>query len=227
MSIIPGIETGAPERTLTSSGSAGSPNRRPTAASTAGHPRAAARRRARPASRSARNVAARRGGDDEARRDRQAEVAGHDPEVGGLAADERLRLGQRRRVPGVEGVRVGHRTVGSAASGSGGIAASGCAACSRSARQTRSGRQRQVADDDAGRVADGGRHGGRDRQQRALAHPLRAVRARSVLVLDDVAVHLERQVHARRDAVVDRAEVPDPAARRRGCSAPSGCGRGP
>ncbi len=35
MSIIPGIETGAPERTLTRSGSAGSPKRRPTAPSTA------------------------------------------------------------------------------------------------------------------------------------------------------------------------------------------------
>ena len=34
MSIIPGIETGAPDRTLTSKGSAASPNRRPTAAST-------------------------------------------------------------------------------------------------------------------------------------------------------------------------------------------------
>ena len=34
MSIIPGIDTGAPERTETSSGSAGSPNRRPVAAST-------------------------------------------------------------------------------------------------------------------------------------------------------------------------------------------------
>ena len=34
VSIMPGIETGAPERTLTSNGSAGSPNRRPTASST-------------------------------------------------------------------------------------------------------------------------------------------------------------------------------------------------
>ena len=34
VSIIPGIDTGAPERTETSSGSAGSPNRRPVVAST-------------------------------------------------------------------------------------------------------------------------------------------------------------------------------------------------
>jgi hypothetical protein len=34
VSIIPGIDTGAPERTLTSSGSAESPNRRPTVSST-------------------------------------------------------------------------------------------------------------------------------------------------------------------------------------------------
>ena len=44
---------------------------------------------------------------------------------------------------------------------------------------------------DAGRIADGRRHRRRDAQQRALAHPLRAVRPGPVLVLDDLAHQLD------------------------------------
>ena len=74
MSIIPGIETGAPERTLTSSGSAGSPNRRPTAASTSAIRSAQLVVEAvRPAA--GEELAARLGRDDEPRRDRQPEGA--------------------------------------------------------------------------------------------------------------------------------------------------------
>ena len=46
------------------------------------------------------------------------------------------------------------------------------------------GRQRQVADDDARRVAHGGGDRRRDAQERALAHALRAVRPGAVVVLD-------------------------------------------
>src|SRR5674476_428075 len=71
--------------------------------------------------------------------------------------------------------------------------------------------ERQVPDLDPGGVPDGRPDGRRDAQQGALAHPLRAVRARAVLVLDGLADQLQGQVHARRDTVVDRAEVPDPS----------------
>ena len=87
VSIIPGIDTGAPERTLTSSGSAGSPKRRPTRRSICPHVRAdLVLEPGRPAVGEV--VQAGRGGDDEARRDRQRQLAGHHAEVGRLAADE-------------------------------------------------------------------------------------------------------------------------------------------
>ena len=95
MSIIPGIETGAPDRTLTSSGSRGSPKRRPTAASIAGHPDPELLVEAgRPAAGQER--AAGLGRDREPGRHRQPEVARHHAEVRRLAADERRGLGERR-----------------------------------------------------------------------------------------------------------------------------------
>ena len=135
VSIIPGIDTGAPERTLTSSGSAGSPKRRPTAASTRAIRRAElVVEPGRPAVGQERPAG--RGRDHEAGRHRQAELARHHPEVGRLAADERLGLLERRR--------------GAAASSANTrvIAVVEPSASPASARQTRSGRQRQVADDD-------------------------------------------------------------------------------
>src|SRR5664280_2683087 len=71
--------------------------------------------------------------------------------------------------------------------------------------------ERQVPDRDARGVPDGRRDGRRDAQKGALAHPLRAIRAGSVLVLDGLADQLQGQVHGRRDPVVDGTEVPDPA----------------
>ena len=84
-----------------------------------------------------------------------------------------------------------------------------------SARQTRSGdsgRSRMttpVASRTAAATA------GATGKQRALAHALGPVRPGPIAVLDDVALHLQRQVHARRDPVVDGAEVPDAGRRRR------------
>ena len=87
VSIIPGIDTGAPDRTLTSSGSAASPKPRPTAASSSAirvaqlgiEPVRPAVGEERPAG---------RGRDREAGRHRQPEVADHHAEVRGLATDE-------------------------------------------------------------------------------------------------------------------------------------------
>ena len=107
MSIIPGIDTGAPERTLTSSGSAGSPKRRPSEGLDAAHPLAQLVVEAgRPAVRE--EPTAGLGRDDEGRRDGQAQVAGHHAEVRGLAAEEgsRIGLGQAERL--VERVGEGH-----------------------------------------------------------------------------------------------------------------------
>src|SRR5450759_5163701 len=72
-------------------------------------------------------------------------------------------------------------------------------------------RERQVADRDARRVAHGWREGGGEGEQGALASPRGAVRAGSVRVLHDRALHFEGEVHAGRDPVVDGAQVPDPA----------------
>ena len=213
VSIIPGIETGAPDRTLTSSGSAGSPNRRPTAASTAAI--ALAQLVVEPVGQpSARYVAARLGRDDEPGRDRQPEVPRHHAEVGRLAADQGLRLVERSRRRRVERV---DRVI--AASPRPGVS-------QRPPDPLR--RQRQVADDDAGRVADRGRDGRRDAQQRAFAHALGAVRpgpvARSRRCRSPSACG--RSID-RRDPVVDRAEVPDPPLVVEDVAAPSACARAP
>ena len=73
------------------------------------------------------------------------------------------------------------------------------------------GREWQLANRDTCGIENGCRNGWRHRQERALPHPLRAVRARPVGVLDRVALHSPWQVHAGRNPVVDRAEVPDTA----------------
>ena len=92
MSIIPGIENGAPERTDTSSGSTASPSCLPIFASSAS--RAAATSAMSPAGScvAAGHVGvARLGRDREAGRHRQAEVR-HLGEVGALAAEQELLL---------------------------------------------------------------------------------------------------------------------------------------
>ena len=123
MSIIPGIENLAPERTLTSSGSAGSPSLRPIVFSSLAtllgdlvvEPVRPAAVHVRPAG---------VGGDREPGRHRQPEHAGHLGEVGALAAEQVLLLHRGAAVLVVEGVDVRHgvestaATVGAAASAS-------------------------------------------------------------------------------------------------------------
>ena len=91
VSIIPGIDTGAPERTETSSGFVASPNRLPVTRS---------RRRERGVDLGAQRVGhvalaeivdAARAGDREARRHGHAEIR-HLGEVGALAAEDRLHV---------------------------------------------------------------------------------------------------------------------------------------
>ena len=72
-------------------------------------------------------------------------------------------------------------------------------------------REREVADRDTGRVAHRRRDGWRHRQKRPFTHALRPVRTGPVSVLNRIALHPHREVHACRDPVVDRAEVPDAA----------------
>jgi hypothetical protein len=96
---MPGIDTGAPERTLTSRGSAGSPNRRPTRSPS----RSMCRRSSssRPAGQLAAEIGqARLGGDRETVAARAGPGGGHHDQVGALAAEQALQLGrcQRRRV---------------------------------------------------------------------------------------------------------------------------------
>ena len=89
MSIIPGIENLAPERTLTSSGSAGSPSLLPIAFSS--FVTCLAISSSRPVGPAAVHVGpARVGGDREARRHRQLEHRGHLGQVGALAAEQVL-----------------------------------------------------------------------------------------------------------------------------------------
>ena len=147
------------------------------------------------------------GRDDEARRHGQAEVAGHHAEVRGLAAEEGsgVRLGESEGL--VERVGGGH---GGWVSGpASAVVVVSAASASRSARQTRSGvsgRSRMttpVASRTAAATA------GATFSSAPSLMPFEPYGPGPVLVLDDGALHRQWQVHARRDLVVDRTEVPD------------------
>src|ERR1039458_2738441 len=69
----------------------------------------------------------------------------------------------------------------------------------------------QVANHSSRRIADGRRDRGGNAEQRAFAHPLGAIGAGTIGVLDDVALQIQGQVHAGRDPVVDGPEVLDPS----------------
>src|SRR3954452_10239264 len=73
------------------------------------------------------------------------------------------------------------------------------------------GGEREVADDDARGAGDRGAEGAGGAQQRALADALGAVGPGAVVVFDRGALQLDRDVLERRDAVVQGAEVADPA----------------
>ena len=212
VSIIPGIDTGAPERTLTSSGSAGSPKRRPSAASRPRHPLAQLVVEAgRPAVGEV--GAAGLGRDDEAGRHGQPEIAGHDAEVRRLAAEQRPRSASDEVERLVERVRVGH----------------GRSASPRLAERAPDALRRSAA--------------GRGSRPRSRRGPRRrppgatCSSAPSLMPFEPygpgpssfstTALSIDRQVHAGRDPVVDRAEVADAALRRRAAAAPSACGPGP
>ena len=107
MSIIPGIENLAPERTLTSSGSSGSPKRLPIVFSSLAH--GLGHLGVEAVGPAAVEVgAAGVGGDGEARRHRQPEHRGHLGQVGALAAEEVLHLHRGAAVLVVEAVDVRH-----------------------------------------------------------------------------------------------------------------------
>ncbi len=71
--------------------------------------------------------------------------------------------------------------------------------------------QGQIPDDDTGGIGHGRPDGRLDREQTALADALGAIGTGPILVLDRDALHVQRQVHRGRDAVVDGTEVPDAA----------------
>ena len=87
VSIIPGIETAAPERTETSSGQAGSPKRRSSAQFHSARPVATSSQSPSGTARRCRGRPAGLGGDGESGRDGQAE-AGHLGQLGPLAAEQ-------------------------------------------------------------------------------------------------------------------------------------------
>ena len=108
MSIIPGMENLAPERTDTSSGSAASPSVRPIFFSSAAT-WCLAISASRPVGPAGGHVgAAGVGGDREAGRYRQLQHARHLGEVGALAAEQVLHVHRRAAVLVIEGVDVGH-----------------------------------------------------------------------------------------------------------------------
>ncbi len=73
-------------------------------------------------------------------------------------------------------------------------------------------RERQLPDLHAGGLMNGRADRGGNAQDPSFAGPLRPIWTRTVFVLDQNGVQLAGHVHRGRDPVVQRAEIPDPAA---------------
>ena len=182
VSIIPGIDTGAPDRTLTSSGSDASPKRRPTRRLDPGHPRAQLLVEAVRPARRARNAPARLG------RDRRS--------PGGTGRPSR-RSSRRGSRPCRRRARARPRRGSSNGWSSGYVAPHDAlaspAAPARPARARAAGRGSRRRS----RRATAAATAGATRSSAPSLMPFAPYGPGPVGVLDDVALHPERQVHAR------------------------------